>query len=212
MTLPLPPELTQAIKNAQDAMEHHPQHNLNPGYRQAIWAALGPSIKTSQKSGNTAGLKRRAFLAILTTRHVLPLWEEARPKDHTPQDLLAEAEQVLNGTMNKETAWKDRKRFWVYFVDMGNDDEKNQIISGVGFAAVHALTVALQDEKFDPANINYRLTDAHIDPDERDSSFFAVSTYAGGPVSEPASDAEKRRDFWMWWLNQAVPAAWNAVS
>ncbi len=195
----LPTELTQVIKNAQDAVEKHPYHDLNLGYRQAIWAALGPSLKTSQRGGNNAGLKRRAFLAILTTRYVLPIWERVRPEDHILQDLLAEAEQVLTGTVDKETAWNDRDRFWVYFVDMGNEDEKKQIISGVGFAAVHALTVALQDESFDPSNINYNLTDADIDPDEMDSSFFAASTYANGPVSEPDSDAEKRRDFWEWW-------------
>jgi len=43
-----------------------------------------------------------------------------------------------------------------------------------------------------------------------DSSFFAAAAYAGGAVWDSDSDSLKRREFWEWWLNEAVPMAWDS--
>lgn len=207
----LPKELTQAIENARDAMLRYPQHDIGAGYRHTIWAALGPRADSPQET-KSIGLKRRATLAILSTQHVLPLWERARPGDTTPQHILAEAERALNKAVDKQKVWKDRNRYWVQFNDLINENEKNDVIASVGFAAVQALTAALQDERFDPDRIDIHLTDFDIDVEELDASFFAAAAYAHGPIWAPQSSAAKRREFWEWWLKDAVPSVWNAIS
>ena len=206
-----PDKLVEIIEKAHIAIIRHPQRDLNLGYRQAIWAAMGPHVDASRRM-DTYGLLRRTALATVATQHVLPIWESVWPHDHSPQSILAEAEQVLQQIVDKRTAWKDRQQFWVMFLDLGNENEQYQIVSAVGFSAVQALTTAIQDERFDQSNIDYSLTDTDIDPDEMDSSFFAAAAYANGPIWEADSDATKRQEFWEWWLNQAVPSAWNSVS
>ena len=56
------------------------------------------------------------------------------------------------------------------------------------------------------------VTDADIDPDDMDASFFAASVYANGAVWNLESGPLLRREFWEWWLKQAVPLSWNSIS
>ncbi|NJK69604.1 MAG: hypothetical protein HC941_26540 [Microcoleus sp. SU_5_3] len=100
----IPSALEKLIADALSSVHHHPQHDLNLGYRQAIWAAL-------EADNDNLGHQRRAFLANLTVRHVLPIWHQTFPQDDRPQHILIEAEQVIAGTINKEVAQKDSERF-----------------------------------------------------------------------------------------------------
>ena len=207
----LPNNLLQAIEQAYTAMLNHPQHDLNLGNRHSIWVALGARINPSSMKNNDDGLKKRTTLAILSTQHILSLWESIYPENALPHQILKEAEKVLVKEIDSTTAWNHRNKFWNQIVDLGNEDEQSQIILGVALSAVQALTTALQDENFDPLNINYNLTDADIDPDDMDASFFAASVYANGAVWNLESGPLLRREFWEWWLKQAVPLSWNSI-
>jgi len=59
--------------------------------------------------------------------------------------------------------------------------------------------------KADP--LDYTVTDAVVDPHKSDASAYAAIAYAGGPVGWPDADADRRLDFWRWWLDDAVPYA-----
>jgi len=49
-------------------------------------------------------------------------------------------------------------------------------------------------------------------PDEwRDSASLAVVAYAGGGEAEPV-DVLKRRLFWEWWLQEAIPSVWKRAA
>lgn len=200
----IPSELQKLIAKALESVRHHPQHDLNLGYRQAIWAAL-------ESDNNNSGHKRRAFLANLTVRHVLPIWHQTFPHDDRPQLILAQAEQVIAGSIKKEIAQKDSERFWQEMQQLGYND--STMAFTVGCAAAQALNSAIEDEIFDPDDIDYNLTD-NQDTEGNDASFFAACAYANGPIWQTKSgksDSTKRQEFWEWWLTQAVPAANEAV-
>jgi hypothetical protein len=206
----LPEKLDIIIDQAHEAVHRHPQHNLELGHRYAIFSAFG-SFKDTPPYLDKNGWKRRLTLAIETTRHVLPLWKEALPHNTIPQMILTKAEKGLNSIGNEEQVWKIRNTTWVQLLDLGYKNEELQSILGAGFAALQALTVALQDEQFDGSEITLDTKDQDIDPETLDASFFAASAFAHGTIWEEESSSPKRREFWEWWLNEAVPSAWNAV-
>ncbi len=85
------------LRLALDAVERHPQHDLNLGYREALGRACGPH-RSSGLPESAAAHRRRARLSILTVRHVLPLWEDHFPEDGRAHLALEMAEGVLRGT------------------------------------------------------------------------------------------------------------------
>lgn len=205
----LPDELRQIIEVAYSSVLEHPQQDLTLGYRHAIWAAMGPRSKPSEKAAGS-GWQRRANLAILSAKQVLPIWERIWPDDNAPHTTLAKAEGVLNRSINPKRANRDYGLFWTYMDNlMCQTEHKHPVM--VGYSAAKALVAALFDEKFDPSSIDYGLTDADVDAYDYDAAFAASVAYANGPIWDPLSDSNKRQDYWEWWLKEAVVSSWNRV-
>lgn len=206
----LPDILTQELDQAHRVMMLDPQHDVSLGYRRSIWALLGPHMG-SPDPNRSIGLRRRVNLAILATQRVLPIWNRVYPCDNLPCHALDFARQVLDKTLADEIAWEWKNSFWSQLVQLGNEDPQNQVVHGVGFSAVQALTATLRDEVFSPSEVDLKLTDADVDPSELDSSFFSAAAYSHGAVWDPYSNSSRRKGFWEWWLKYAVPAAWKTV-
>ncbi|MGI2908085.1 Imm5 family immunity protein [Tolypothrix sp. VBCCA 56010] len=196
----IPSKLQNLIQEANKSLYRHPQHDLNLGYRHAIWVAFGDH-----------GHLRRTALALSTTRHVLPIWNQRFKNDDRPQQLLTLAEKVISGDINKAFVEKESQKFWREMQQLGYDD--SGMAFTVGCAAVASLDTAIFDENFDPDEIDFNLTD-NQDIEGNDAAFFAACAYANGAVWETISgksDSAKRLEFWSWWLNVAVPSAWEAI-
>ena len=80
-TVALAAKLQQVLEQANTAMLTHPQHQLAPLYRRCIYSALD---SVTDNRGQLA----RARLALLTARHVLPIWKQGRPDDSLPEKVL----------------------------------------------------------------------------------------------------------------------------
>lgn len=209
----LPAQLAQRMREALEAVHRHPAHDLNLGHREAIWAALGP-----REVGGT-GHKRRAVLALLAAGRVLPLWRDVQLpeemvvwelQDADPRRVLTIALRVLDGAVDR--AYAERATSSVFnTLNALAAVPGNEVPHFVGLSADRALATALSDERFDPDALNLSLTDAARDAWTYDATYFAAGAAADGPLTQPDTDAGKRRAFWEWWLTQAVPAAWEAV-
>lgn len=211
----LPRTLQILIAEALESVRRHPQHDLTLGYRQAIWAAFGPALDTYQTYGSEAALvghQRRVFLAVLTVRHVLPIWLNVWPNNQSPRRLLTHVEQVMKGKMSKDMALDVINRWWDVVDELGARSQNMAVT--VGFAALQALATAAVDEMFEPDEIDVNLTDSE-EFDNNDASFYAAVAYANGPIWKIAANAKpdsaKRGQFWQWWLTEAVPAAYKSV-
>jgi hypothetical protein len=205
----IPSQLEKVINKSLKAVDSHPQHDLNLGYRQAIWTALDYSNNDnliSQNNSNNLGHQRRAFLANLTIAYVLPIWYQEFPHDNLPQYLLSEADKLTRGMVEKEIAEQDYNNFLSYMNQLGYT--KSNMAFTVGYGAVQALGTALYDENFAPDDIDYEITDSQ-DSEGNDASFFAACAYANGPIWKAKSNSQKRREFWQWWLKTAVPQSYN---
>jgi len=214
----LPTDLQQIIDEALVAVKQHPLHDLNLGYRHAIYSSLG-ELHTTHHSPDTIGHKRRALLSISTVRHVLPFWEQARPMDTLPHRLLAIAEEVMDGKIDEIKAKQMLADIdegpWAYMETINyialTENIENPSFSYAGFGAAHALGVALYDERFDPTHIDYNLLDNDVDEHQWDTAFYAAYAASNGAVWLENSEAIKRHTFWKWWLTEA-PTAWASFS
>lgn len=190
--------LDEIIEKALTSVRSHPRHDLELGYRQAIWAAL-----ESSPGNGDVGRKRRLLLAILSAKHVLPLWEKLRPDDNLPHRCLAKAEQSL---FDRIEALEDDYMAAIQIID----DLEYEPVIAAGHCAVETLSTTLWDERFDPTNIDYSLTNEDLDPDYDDPALIASYAYANGSIWEESSNDHKRLEFWEWWLTEAVLKAWQA--
>ncbi len=196
----IPSQLRNLIQEALESVYRHPQHDLNLGYRHAIWAVFGDN-----------GQLRRTALALSTVRHVLPIWNQKFSNDDRPQKVLSLAEKVISGDVSKAFAEKESQHLWremqkLVYEGLG-------MAFTVGCAAVASLDTAIFDENFDLDEIDFNLTD-NRDTEGNDAAFFAACAYANGAVWETISgksDSAKRLEFWSSWLNVAVPTAWEAI-
>jgi hypothetical protein len=199
----LPPALSEALRDAQAALAANAYGELILPARKRIWAAMGPRKLNGPRAIIGPPLRRRARLAALAVRYVLPIWHRAFPGDDGPERMLADARSYLQQEMEFVTASDKRDQFWADLGKLGG------VPVAVGYAAARALTTALSDEFFDPADLESKL-DQDLDPYEWDTGYYASIACAGGAPGEDTSDAKARREFWQWYVQEAAPKAWAA--
>lgn len=196
-------QLRQALEDAERGLAGAPGGQLPLRLRRAIWKALGDDGPTPGSSGH----RRRATLDLLAAEQVKPVWEQAYPSDPAVDEVLDAARQVLAGERSVQSADDFGGRAQVQFLDRMSKDE--QYAAGcVGYAACAALFTAAHDRSYEdlPADAD----DYDLDSDDWDAGFEAALAYSGGEVGDPAASGERRREFWQWYLREAVPAAWRS--
>ena len=201
----VPPTLRQAVERAQAALEQHPEHLLLPIYRQAIYRAFAVHDDPSQR-------RARALLAVLTARHVLPIWQHEQPDDHLPERLLATADGVMAGQVAPAQAETIFQEAWEWLPQLRVEQWGKSEAHHAGTAAVFALQEVLGEESFDNASIGEEETDGdYLDPTCSDTAMWAAAACAG-PSWDRTYDVAKGREFWTWWLHEAIPLAWDSVA
>lgn len=206
----IPTELQELITAGLLKIKNDPNHDLNLGYREAIYSALGPYAGADGNSDNSGHLKR-VFLATIAVSRVLPLWQQTWPEDETVQCILAKVNHIMSKPqeVDEEAMDEEIEHLWEYTTEL--TDETREIGGIVGMAAVAALSLAQWDGFMEEEEIDLERTDSD-DFMLNDGHFYAASAYAGGPPYPIAlaeqSSPTKRQEFWQWWLTSAVPAAW----
>ena len=200
-------ELEEAIIEGARAVIDSDDHDLPVGMRQAIWDCLGPHA--SKEGPVTLGQIRRYGLAKIAVRKVLPLWKAHFPADKI-EEMLAKGDDVLAGRLPRAHARKLYEDYQTYEQEMMSGPEVGAEAANalaVCAAAIAAYYVALWDERFSSWEIDATLPNNSIDPFDFDAALTAAIVYANGGPWDRGSDKIKRREFWLWWLKEAVPAA-----
>jgi hypothetical protein len=200
--MPLPSELIQTITIAKAAMWQHPAHQLLPVHRRAIYHAMGENEALSS-------LRVRGQLALLSAQYVLPIWLKARSSDHLPENTIKLGEDLWHRRVAAKTVDGQLGDAWKYFEQLAYTSVGSDNVFFAGFAAVKAVSEVLGRDQFKNTLIDEEATDQSLDPWSSDTAAHAAAAY-GGPVWIAVSDISRRKDFWEWWLDVAVPAAWQA--
>lgn len=200
----IPEILTQIIAEAEESLLKNPVGELTLPIRKQIWAAMG-------ELNSEVGKKRRTKLAKMCVEHAFQVWDFVHPPEKHPKEILNLIDAYFDGKIDDESM---REEYDIYSVKMDNlssRDLKYQLAAGVGTAACQALFVARHDECFGEVDEYPDATEEGMDPDEWDAAFY-ISIAVAGPKWIEGASIEKRRQFWNWYLDEAVPQAYNAFS
>jgi hypothetical protein len=190
--------LQDMIDNGLSLVQEDPQHDLRVGFRCRVFSTFDAVY------GREASRAKRVKLATLAVEKVMPLWKLSLPEDRTPSAALEVARELNAETVSAAAANREIGQWWTHCDDLMWKHPEHQSVAMVGYAAIQSVREALSDSHFGCDCVNDESTDSDIDPYDHDSSFFAAAAYSGGPPWEGVSDANKRLEFWRWWLTSAV--------
>jgi hypothetical protein len=203
------PELEEALRVAK--AEVAADGGLTFRTRRAMLLRMGPLLTDSDGRHTIIGpgLVRRAHLCISMVQRVLPLWEMHYPSKH-PHRILEEARAYLDGRSSRKQL-RDEASGFRGGLDTSDTPDK-QVAFLVGRASVSAAFVAASDELLEPDEgaTEEELMDPE-DPDFWDCAYWVAGAEAGGMPWEAGFDAQRYRDFWNWYLDTAVAAAFATV-
>ncbi len=193
------------LDRARTALDRHPANHLVLGYRRAVLGALGPTDPSSSPLANE-GHRRRALLAIASARKTLPIWCQHRPEDRLVGSILADAERGLGEPVKRGTIERKLESYSEE-IDRRLKDQVIEALAPDG--ALYALAKVIDDFATAPEEVDFSISDEDLDYHEIDGHFVAAAVFSGGVPGEVGSDPGRRLEFWLWWLDEAVPAAYR---
>ena len=194
----LPLELRQAITRAGAAVAATPEHNLSPVYRRVIYAIMGHSDPASP----------RGWLALFTAQRVAGLWQAAGRR-LLLGDPLGAVEAVLRGRLSPFAGRQVAQDAWRQLVVAQPTQTADARALDAAQAVIQALREVLGADPFHAVSLRNTASDEVLDPAASDTARYAAAAYSGR-LGDRGSDAQRRGEFWQWWLYEAVPLAWNA--
>ena len=148
----------------------------------------------------------RISLQEKCVRHVQHLWTTSFPNNPSLEDMLTLAHQVIERQVSADRAEIEAHRFF-QSLDRAATNPANHRAIMVADAARQLIASTCYRDPY--ADIDETIEDDdELLPDSLDCSYACACAVAGGmnwrPVAEV--DVEARRTFWMWYLNEAIPA------
>jgi hypothetical protein len=202
----LPEKLTKLISNAHVEVRNHKRRGLSLPTRKKIWLAMGDLTLNGNKAVFSAGHYRRTMVSIISAEFTLPIWEQYFSSTD-PHRMLDMAKKYIDGQFDFDTAKKESRSFSGGLNNVQNftDEQLNAVL--VGHSSVEAVLTALYEAWCDPTG------ELDEELDSWDSSMFAAGAYANGfPWKDEGCDFDKLHEFWVWYLDEAVPQAYNSYN
>lgn len=193
-----------AVDQARRALDERPDGLLPPRERQLVLLSLGERIRGSTPLTST-GHRRRTLVAITAAKKSLPLWQALWPEEPAPAACIAAAEMALDSPPS------DPAEVRRLMVDCGRvadqRGEQDPAIWRAGESTMLALASTLTDPYLNPLEFDPADVESQLELDDGDASTAAAIAWAHGRVEMHTGDPRKRREFWSWWLESAVPQA-----
>ena len=204
----LPSELEDTQRSSREALNKDLKGELPLRYRRNLWTRMGSRQRNNDDSPCGVGWQRRTRLAILCAQYVLPIWHSIHPDNDGPEQMIALAEKLLQGDIERKAARRVRDKFDSE-VDELLDEDREFAASYAGDTAVNAAVTAQVDE--DISDYDEYEVDSDLQPDAWDAGYTAALAYAGGASWEQNASVERRREFWKWYVNEAVLQAYLSI-
>jgi len=190
-------DVALAIADARSEVATDAAGILSLQSRKQVWNALTAGLDEHVAFAN------RVKLDALCVRRVMPIWAARFDSDEI-EAMLSLADAVMAGSVDANDAAQTRDRFYTEIVDdreYGNDASPLY----VGHAAANTVIEAMTPSQVDAMP---QTDDEDLDPESYLPCYLAACAAAGGMNDRPSS-SERRRAFWLWYLDEAVPAAYG---
>lgn len=195
----LPTAILQLLKNCHNSIDTRGE--LSSVERKKIYEKIE---ELSAREHKKTGYYRRVKLQLACAWKTLDKWER-QLNNNSARELLELAEKYLKGEVERQELEKKKNYLYTQAEDLMDEGEQYFIAAYAGFACVSAVNAVLYDIDLDTIGI----PEIEIEPDNWTACFYACAAYCGGATwEEGVGDDLKRREFWEWFLNEAVPAIW----
>ncbi len=154
-----------------------------------------------------AGYLRRARLAIVCAMEVLERIDPYRDVVAEARAMVAKGLMALSGKYPLDRLQQECGDFHVKVVDLLEHGEAAYVSTYAGMAVFSAINTVLYDTNFDLVGEN----ELNVPPDEWDASFYGSLAASGSAIWEGKGGMERRRAYWRWYLEQAIPLAWEVL-
>lgn len=164
--------------------------------RRLLWSTITTDKSDAEKKVILTALD------VLCVKRAGTIWSQKFGSEDGLASILSVATGVATKTIPQDKALSIRDEFYVFVVEDQEYDEDEYPAMFVGHAAANSIATAIDDFSFDPSDLR---NDRDLDPEAFEPSYLVASAFAGGLGDD--GDAERRRQFWEWYLKIAVPEA-----
>ncbi len=191
-------ELASLVEKSVKEVKSSSTGDLSLPTRRMIWS----KICELSKNNHTA---HRILTALdtLCVKHTISKWHKVFPNDNGPDRMLEIAQQVLDGKIDIRNAMRLRDEFYADVVEKRKYKPHEYPAMFVGHAAASTVLTAIVELDESPGFFTKQ--DEDLDPESYEPSYLTASAYSEGFLGK--GDTGKRREFWLWYLETAIPQA-----
>ena len=206
----LPRDVQQLLDAARAQVLAHESNDLPRPTRIQLQLALGPHLKSPNEPPFAVlgvGLSRRTSLCVSVVEKVAPIWERTYPDVPAVEDMIRLARQRLREEITPDEALDGRSRLVGVLQNHIDEPEENQPGMAAGEAAAQAVFAAVYDENVEsPQSL-----DDDLDATQWDCAFWGACAWSGAIPGQDGWNQEAYKEYWLWYLDEAIPEAWASA-
>ena len=194
--------VSSAINQAKIDLSASPEGILSLESRTAIWIAMNDFADAE------ASYLNRTYLKVLCVNKVKSIWTQMFPADSSIDRMLQLTHALMGKNVDPGAAENDASRFLQNVIaKFGSNATTNPALMVADAAAAMVVSACYRNPDYDTADND--IDDDELAPDSFETSYTCASAAAGGMNWMPVDqvDVDARRSFWMWYLDEAIPAA-----
>ena len=193
--------VSSAINQAKIDLSSGPEGILSLTSRTAIWIAM------DDHADSEASYYNRTNLKVLCVNKAKSIWTQMFPTDSSIDNMLQLTYALMGKSVDPDTAENDASRFLQNAIaKFGSNTTTDPALMVADAAAAMVVSACYRNPDYDTADND--IDDDELAPDSYETSYMCASAAAGGMNWMPVDQAnvEARRAFWMWYLDEAIPA------
>lgn len=193
--------VSSAINQAKIDLSASPEGILSLESRTVIWIAMNDFADAE------ASYLNRTHLKVLCVNKVKSIWTQMFPADSSIDRMLQLTHALMGKNVDPGAAENDASRFLQNAIaKFGSNATTNPALMVADAAAAMVVSACYRNPDYDTADND--IDDDELAPDSFETSYMCASAAAGGMNWMPVDqvDVNARRAFWMWYLDEAIPA------
>ena len=193
--------VSRAINQAKIDLIASPEGILSLENRTIIWIAM------NDPADSEASYFNRTRLKVLCVNQVKSIWTRMFPADSGIDRMLQLTYALMGKSVDPGAAENDASRFLQNVIaKIGSNATTDPALMVADAATAMVVSACYRNPDYDTADND--VDDDELAPDSFDTSCMCASAAAGGMNWMPVDqvNVEARRAFWMWYLDEAIPA------
>ncbi|UTV58246.1 Imm5 family immunity protein [Burkholderia arboris] len=155
-----------------------------------------------------AGYLRRVRLAMLCAEEAIDWLNPYANVLTAARTILANGADALAGKYDLVCLERDNGVYHTRVIDLFEHGEAAFVPVYAGMTVFAAINTILYDTNFDAVGENEK----NVCPDDWDAGYYGALALSGSAVWEEKGGDASRRLYWRWYLEKAVPRAWDVLA